>query len=167
MGMIPDNIYLLVEKRLRERWTAIRKAEKALEKAREKATAISSLQTSSGGSKTRSTASRVERAAILIATAEKALETAKEWDCVFRRLDEVFPPDSSNEGFVASLIYGNGMSQSDVVRFTGSARVTVRRRQDRYVNYAALLAATHGLIKSEEVKNCGDSDQEERGPGQD
>lgn len=158
--MIPENIYALVEKRLKERWTAIPKAEKALEKAREKAAAMGSSQTSSGGSKTKSAGSKVERMAILIVTAEKALETAQKWDAVFRKLDAIFPENTS-EGFVASLMYGNGMSQEDVCRFTHCARVTVRRRRDRYVIYAATLAATMGLIKTEEVKSDGGTDPEE------
>ena len=91
---------------------------------------------------------------------KKALETAQKWDAVFRKLDAIFPENTS-EGFVASLMYGNGMSQDDVCRFTHCARVTVRRRRDRYVIYAATLAATMGLIKTEEVKSDGGTDPEE------
>ncbi len=160
MGVIPTDIYIQVENRLKGRWTAIAQAEKVLEKAKAKATAGRSMQTPSGGSKTRSTRSRVERAAILIVTAEKALDTAWKWEEVFRRLDDIFPPDKTNEGFVASLLYGNGMSQEDVCRFTHCARQTVRRRRDRYIGYAALLAADKGLIDMKGMVNDGDADPE-------
>ena len=160
MSLLPEKVYTQVETRLRGRWTAIEKAEKALEKAKARAMAQNSMQASSGGSKTKNTKSRVERAAILIVTAEKALDTAWRWEEVFRAMDNIFPPDKTNEGFVASLMYGNGMSQEDVCRFTHCARQTVRRRRDRYVNYCALLAAHSGLINMEEVRRNGNTDPE-------
>ena len=75
-------------------------------------------------------------------------------------MDEIFPVEDSNEGFVASMLYGNGMSQADLARFTGCSRQTIRMRQDRYVIRCAFLAAQAGLIR-EEVEKYGDTDQKE------
>lgn len=159
-AMIPTEIYTQVENRLKGRWTAIQKAEQALEKAREKARAGNSAPTSSGGQRKHNSKSRVERMAVLIVSAETALDTAWKWEEVFRRMDDIFPPDSTNEGFVASLMYGNGMSQEDVCRFTHCARQTVRRRRDRYINYCALIAAEKGLINMKGLKHNGNIDPE-------
>lgn len=169
MGMIPGKLYATIEKRLRERDTAPAKARRALEAARERAMAISTPGTSSGGSGKKSTPgnSRVERAAVLIAMAERNVEILGKWEEVFRKIDEIFPADSTNEGFVASLMYGNGMSQEEVCRFTGCARQTIRRRRDRYVNYVALLAASEGLITREEMIDHGDTDPEDGGAPED
>lgn len=160
MAMIPAGIYAQVENRLKSRWTAIEKAEQALEKAREKARASGGIPVGIGGGGKRNSNSRVERMAILIVAAENVLDTAWKWDAVFRRMDEIFPPDGSNEGFVASLMYGNGMSQEDVCRFTKCARQTIRRRRDRYINYCALLAAHEGLIDMKGMVDDGDADPE-------
>ena len=89
--------------------------------------------------------------------AEKKLENARKWIAVFQKMDEIFPVEDSNEGFVASMIYGNGMSQADLARFTGCSRQTIRVRQDRYVIRCAFLAAQAGLIR-EEVERYGDAD---------
>ena len=86
----------------------------------------------------------------MLAMAEKQRDDALKWLEVFKKLDAVFPERSTNEGFVASLIYGNGMSQQDVCRFCNCARQTVRRRQDRYVNYCAMIASSYGLIIKDE-----------------
>lgn len=158
MGLIPQDVYMQVENRLKGRWSAIQKAEKALERARIRASAGRSLQASSGGSKAHSKRSRVEQAAIMIVSAEKKLENAWKWEDVFRKMDEIFPADTTNEGFVASLMYGNGMSQEDVCRFTHCTRQTVRRRRDRYITYTALLAADKGLIDMKRMKDDGNTD---------
>lgn len=160
MAMLPAGIYAQVENRLKSRWTAIEKAEQALEKARDKARAGGGVPVGVSGSGKRNVKSRVERMAILVVSAEKTLETAWKWDAVFRKMDEIFPPDTTNEGFVASLMYGNGMSQEDVCRFTHCARQTIRRRRDRYINYCALLAAHEGLIDMKGLVNDGDTDPE-------
>ena len=159
MASIPTGIYMQVENRLKSRWTAIEKAEQALERAKQKARASGGVPVGTGGGPKKSNSkSRVERMAILVVTAEEALKTAWEWDEVFRKMDDIFPPDKTNEGFVASLMYGNGMSQEDVCRFTHCARQTVRRRRDRYINYCALLAAHKGLINMKGMVNDGDPD---------
>lgn len=158
MASIPTGIYNQVENRLKGRWTAIEKAEKSLAQAREKARAGGGVPVGVGNGGKRSCKSRVERMAILVVNAENTLETAWKWEEVFRKMDEIFPPDSTNEGFVASLMYGNGMTQEDVCKFTHCARVTIRRRRDRYINYCALLAANAGLIDMKGMVDDGDAD---------
>ena len=160
MASIPTGIYTQVENRLKSRWTAIEKAEAALERAREKARAAGGVPVGVSGGVKRNVQSRVERMAILVVSAEKTLEIALKWDAVFRKMDEIFPAEKSSEGFVASLMYGNGMSQEDVCRFTHCARQTIRRRRDRYINYCALLAAHEGLIDMKGMVDDGDADPE-------
>ena len=157
MSVIPDAAYELVEKKLLQREKLIRKAEDAVAKARAKATDISAPSGTVSG-KGGIPGSRVERGAMNVIRAEKRLENARRWEAVFRKMDEIFPADDSNEGFVASMIYGNGMSQADLARFSGCSRQTVKLRQDRYVIRCAFLAAQAGLIR-EEVVQDGDADQ--------
>ena len=160
MNVIPEAVYRLVEKKLRKRWTLISKAEEAVARARAKATDISAPSGEGAGSKGGgNSGSRVERGAMMIIRAEKRLEIARKWEAVFRKVDEIYPADS-NEGYVAGMIYGNGMSQADLARFSGCSRQTVKLRQDRYVIRAAFLAAQAGLIR-EEVMINGDADQKE------
>lgn len=148
MAMNPDEIYQIVDRKLRDRNRIIAMADAALERAMEYATGGSTPVIGSGR-KGGNTESRTQRAAIMLATAEEQVQEARKWAEVFRRLDKVFPAKTTNEGFVASLIYGNGMSQQDVCRFCKCDRKTVRRRQDRYIHHAALLAASYGLIDGE------------------
>ena len=161
MNVIPEAVYRLVEKKLRKRWTLISKAEEAVARARAKATDISapSGDGSGAGKGGGSGGSRTERGAMMIIRAEKRLEAARKWEAVFRKVDEIYPADS-NEGYVAGMIYGNGMSQADLARYSGCSRQTVKLRQDRYVIRAAFLAAAAGLIR-EEVRTDGDADQKE------
>ena len=167
MNAIPEAVYRLVEKKLRKRWTMISKAEEAVARARQRATDISapSGENAGAGRGGGSCGSRVERGAMAIIRAEKRLEAARKWEAVFRKVDEIFPEDS-NEGYVAGMIYGNGMSQADLARYSGCSRQTVKLRQDRYVIRAAFLAAAAGLIR-EEVRADGDTDQKKRSPAKD
>lgn len=158
MSVIPDAAYEMVEKKLRQRGKLVRKAEEAVARARAKATDTSAPSGVVGGRKGGTPGSRVERIALSVVRAEKRLEYAKRWEAVFQKMDEIFPAEDSNEGFVASMIYGNGMSQADLARFTGCSRQTIKLRQDRYVIRAAFLAAQAGLIQ-EEVMNDGYTDQ--------
>ena len=162
MSVIPDVAYQIVEKRLRQRGKQLKKAEEAVRRARERATDTSAPAGNTGGGRGRNTSSRVERGALNVIRAEKRLEYVRRWEAVVRKVDEVYPPDDSSEGFVASMIYGNGMSQADLARAGGCSRQTVKLRQDRYVIRAAFLAAQAGLIR-EEVSESGDPDQAERG----
>ena len=145
MAMSPEEIYRLCDRKLRMRQTMLAKAEAAVRKAMDAVGATSSPSGGSGG-KTRAKSDKTQKAAIMLATAEQQRDEALKWLEVFKKLDTVFPEKTTNEGFVASLIYGNGMSQQDVCRFCNCARQTVRRRQDRYVNYCAMIASSYGLI---------------------
>ena len=118
-------------------------------RAREKAKATNAPTGEGCGSKGR-TSDRTGRAAVAVVSAEKQLEKVMMWLHVFETVDLIFPEDSS-EGFVAGLIYGNGMSQQDVCRFTGCTRATVRRRLDRYIYRCALIAAADGLINRKDM----------------
>ena len=161
MSIIPGKVYTLIEKRLRQRCTAMPRALRALESARDRATEIGSPGIGgSMGNKSKPASSRVEKAAILVASAEEYVQELEKWEDVFKQVDSYFPPDKSSEGFVASLMYGNGMSQEDVCRFTNCARQTVRRQRDRYINYIALLAARRGLIREEDMVADGQADPE-------
>jgi len=157
MSVIPEAAYEAVEKKRRQRDKLIRKAEEAVAKARARATDISAPSGGGIGPKGGLPGSRVERGAMNVIRAEKRLENARKWIAVFQKMDEIFPVEDSNEGFVASMIYGNGMSQADLARFTGCSRQTIRVRQDRYVIRCAFLAAQAGLIR-EEVERYGDAD---------
>ena len=160
MNVIPEKVYRAVEKKLRQRGKLLQKAEEALLRARAKATDVSAPSGGGIGPKGGRPGSRTERGAMSILRAEKRVETARKWENVFRKMDEIYPEKDSNEGYVASMIYGNGMSQADLARFSGCSRQTVKLRQDRYVIRCAFLAAQAGLIR-EEVMDDGDTDQKE------
>ena len=161
MNVIPEAVYRLVEKKLRKRWQLISKAEEAVARARAKATDISAPSGEGTGKGGGSGGSRTERGVMMILRAEKRLEAARKWEAVFRKVDESYPADS-NEGYVAGMIYGNGMSQAELARYSRCSRQTVKLRQNRYVIRAAFLAAAAGLIR-EEVMTDGNADQTERG----
>ena len=132
------------------------KAEAMVQKAMDSVGVTSSPSGGVGGSKGSRKSDKTGKAAVMLAMANKQLDDARKWLEVFKKLDAVFPERSTNEGFVASLIYGNGMSQQDVCRFCNCARQTVRRRQDRYVNYCAMLASSYGLIIKDEPDRLSD-----------
>ena len=135
------------------------RAEEKLERARAKAS-LSGTPGEGGGGKGR-TSDRTGRAAVAIVNAERQLEKVMRWIHVFETVDNIYPEDS-NEGFVAGLIYGNGMSQQDVCRFTGCTRTTVRRRLDRYIFRCALIAAADGLIDRKEMLMRADPERGDR-----
>lgn len=149
MAMTPEEIYKLCDSKLRSRRTMLAKAEAMVRKAMDAVGVTSSSGGGNGGKGSRKS-DKTQKAAIMLAMAEKQRDDALKWLEVFKKLDAVFPERSTNEGFVASLIYGNGMSQQDVCRFCNCARQTVRRRQDRYVNYCAMIASSYGLIMKDE-----------------
>lgn len=146
MAMTPEEIYKLCDRKLRNRRTMLTKAEAMVRKAMDQVGITSSpAGGGTGGGKGSRKSDKTQKAAILLAMAEKQRDDALKWMEVFKKLDAVFP-ERTSEGFVASLIYGNGMSQQDVCRFCGCARQTVRRKQDRYINYCAIIASRYGLI---------------------
>ena len=146
MSLIPEAVYEAVEKKLRQRDSMVRKAEEAVARARARATDISApAGPGNGGSRGGMPGSRTERGALAVLRAEKRLEKARAWESVFLQMDEIFPEDT-NEGYVISMIYGNGLSQAELARISDCSRQTVKLRQDRYVIRAAFLAARAGLI---------------------
>lgn len=159
MNLIPDTVYRAVEKKLRQRGKMLQKAEESFARAKAAATDISAPSGPGSGAKGQ-VSSRTERGALNMIRAEKKLEKARAWEKVFRKMDRIYPADS-NEGYVASMIYGNGMSQAELARIGKCSRQTVKMRQDRYIVRAAFLAASAGLI-GEGVKECGDADPEGR-----
>lgn len=146
MSLIPEAVYEAVEKKLRQRDSMVRKAEEAVARARARATDISApAGPGNGGGRGGMPGSRTERGALAVLRAEKRLERARAWENVFLQMDEIFPEDT-NEGYVISMIYGNGLSQAELARISDCSRQTVKLRQDRYVIRAAFLAARAGLI---------------------
>ena len=145
-AMTPEDIYKLCDSKLRSRRTMLAKAEAMVRKAMDAVNATSSPSGGVGGGKGSRKSDKTGKAAVMLAMATKQRDDALKWLEVFKKLDAVFPERSTNEGFVASLIYGNGMSQQDVCRFCNCSRQTVRRRQDRYVNYCAMIASSYNLI---------------------
>lgn len=160
MAMIPDSIFQMIENKLRSRWKMAAAARRKLTKARALANNIAAPSPDQCAGSRHSRNSRVEKAALCVVEAENQMDETMRWLEVFRIMDQIFPEKTSSEGFVASLLYWNGMSQEDVCRFTGCARVTVRRRRDRYVIRTALIAARMGLIRDEEMMtNAADPEE--------
>ena len=156
MAMTPEEIYRLCDSKLRSRRTMLAKAEAMVQRAIDAVGVTSSPSGGAGGGKGSRKSDKTGKAAVMLAMATKQRDDALKWLEVFKKLDSVFPERSTNEGFVASLIYGNGMSQQDVCRFCNCARQTVRRRQDRYVNYCAMIASSYGLIMKDEPERLSD-----------
>jgi DNA-directed RNA polymerase specialized sigma24 family protein len=157
MSIIPETVYQAVEKKLRQRGKTLRRAEEALARARARATDISAPAGAGGGGKGGMPGSRTERGALAVIRAEKRMEKALAWERIWKQMDRIFPTDT-NEGYVAGMIYGNGLSQAELARISGCSRQTVKLRQDRYIIRAAFLAAQAGLIR-EEVMGRGQAYQ--------
>lgn len=159
--IIPETVYEEVERKLRRRDSLIKRAEEDMMRAQAEATDISAPSGPGTGRKGGIPGSRTERGALKLIRAEKRMKTALEWVRIFKEMDRIYPSDS-NEGFVASMIYGNGLTQAELARVCNCSRQTVKLRQDRYVIRAAFLATQAGLIKKG-VFGYGDADQAERG----
>ena len=143
--MTPTETYGFIEKKLRNRWTMKERAEAAVARAVEAAGKRRSAMDGTPGGRGGRKSDPNQKAAIILAEAERQRDEALKWEEVFRKVDRMFP-EKSSEGFIASLIYWNGMTQQEVCRFCKISRQTVRRRIDRYVNYTALVAAGYRLI---------------------
>lgn len=150
--MTPTEIYGYVDRKLRNRWTMVQQAEKAVQRALEEVNKSGGMPGGVTGGKGRRISNPTQKAALILAAAEKKRDEALKWMEVFRRLDAMFP-EKSSEGFIASMIYGNGMTQQEVCKFCKISRQTVRRRLDRYVNYCGMVAASYGLIPQAEEKD--------------
>lgn len=156
--LIPYEVYVLVESKLRRRHLLVARAEIRMMQAQ--ADAEGMLLPSGGkampGGKRRHRKSRAEQAAALIADAESALDNARAWEGVFRLLDKTFPYPGSPEGETAQLLYEQGMSQEDARKILHCDRQTVRRRRDAYITHGALYAAAAGLIAFKKEDEHGD-----------
>jgi hypothetical protein len=159
MMLIPYDVYVLVESKLRRRHLLVARAEIRMMQAQADAQGMllarGGSQAAPGGKK-RHRKSRAEQAAALIADAESALENARAWEGVFRLLDKTFPYPGSPEGETAQLLYEQGMSQEDARKILHCDRQTVRRRRDAYITHGALYAAAAGLIAFKKEDEHGD-----------
>lgn len=144
--IIPEKVYLLVETRLRRRYSDKGTTERLM-MARSAYYPASAPTNRLSVRQTRSTdrmAEQVQR--ILDAEQDAATEAA--WQTVFRRLDRKYPR-TTPEGGVAWLMYHEKHTQAEVCRTLSMDRQTVRRRVDTYIVHCALLAAAAGLIGDE------------------
>ena len=89
MGLIPDTVYLTVEKKLRQRGKALQRAEEAVARAKARATDISAPAGAGGGGKGGTPGSRTERGALAILRAEKRLERVMAWEKVWKQMDKI------------------------------------------------------------------------------
>jgi hypothetical protein len=165
--LIPYEVYVLVESKLKKRHLLIARAELRLLQAQADAQGMllaSGNGQAAPGGKRRHRKSRAEQAAALIADAESALDNARAWEGVFRLLDKTFPFPGSPEGETAHLLYEQGMSQEDARKILRCDRQTVRRRRDAYVTHGALYAAAAGLIEfAKEDEGHGEEIRKGRG----
>ena len=145
MGLIPKEIYRLIEQKRRGRYVAEKKALIRLQEAQAAALCIPSPGAGSGGGKD-GPGDRTGRLALAVAEAEERLETERAWEQVWRLMDRVFSFDATAEGRVAGYLYDNGMSVQETGAACGCSRDAVRRARDAWVCHAALIAAGDGLI---------------------
>lgn len=147
--MIPKTLYTLCDKRLRDRYAAIERAEERLREARARAYSVGGKpENAEGGRGGTPARDGLERKAIRVAEAREALQEALDWDDVFRQLDRIYPPETP-EGTVARYLYGNGLTQADCCRILGRERKRIRALKDTYVINCALLAVQAGLTRME------------------
>lgn len=163
MGVIPDEVYRLVEEKLKARWKLVPQAKAALYRAQQEALSLSAPAMDQDRVRSGKPGNRTQAAALRILEAEEKLAEAEKWADVFRLMNGIFPPDSSVEGAVAAALYDRGLSQEELCRVMRCDRQTVRRRRDNYVCHTALVAASHGLI----AFFAGRSVPDEKGPLED
>lgn len=148
--MIPKTLYDLCERRLRDRYAAIDRAQERLREARARAYSVGGKpENAEGGRGGTPAGDGLERKAISVTEAEEELRRALGWDDIFRRLDRIYPPETP-EGTVARYLYGNGLTQADCCRIMGRERKRIRALKDTYVINCALLAVQAGLARMEE-----------------
>lgn len=150
MAVIPDGLYKQCDARLKDRLTAIERAEERLKEARARAYSVhAGAADPVGGSHATGSGDGLERKAISVAEAEEQLRQALAWDDVFRRLDRIYPPETP-EGQVAHLLYNAGLTQADCCRMMDRDRKRIRELKDSIVVNCALLAVQAGLMRMEE-----------------
>lgn len=159
---IPERVYRLVERKLRQ---AGHLQDRALEQLREaKARAYFPSASMPEGSENQGAdglpdASSIraqgkhdgqERKTLAVLTAEEELAKAEQWEQAIQDTDGVYPR-SSPEGMVAMLYYRLGWTQAAICSRLHIDRQTARRRRDTYVINCALFAAAAGLIELKET----------------
>ena len=149
MAVIPDGLYKQCDARLRERWTAISRAQERLNEAKARAYTVSAAPTDSGGGHGGGTGDALERKAISVQEAEEQLRQALAWDDVFWRLDRIFPP-GTREGEAARYLYTNGLNAADSARAMGISWKTIWDLRNNYIINCALLAVQEGLVTMDE-----------------
>lgn len=152
--LIPVKAYRLVEQKLRERDSLEEKAERRLREARQRAVSIAGPPTDKPSVQSAGQQSRVEGALLLIRQAEEQLDAARKWLDVFRMADAKFPP-SSMEWKVVDRLYRQGKKQKQAAMEMYINKNTVQLFKDRYVYYAAFMAAEEGLVRVREEEQNG------------
>ena len=153
MAMIPEELYQTVERKRRERRTAIKRAREQVARARAKAGSTPGGIMVGDGRRTGGGSSRTEKAALAVVAAEKKLEKVMKWEAVFKQLDEIFPYEETEEGYIAGRLYDQGAIQADISRERGTDRQTIRRRKDIYIFRLILLATAAGLISPGDIRH--------------
>lgn len=144
MALIPKEIYALVERRRRNRYTGETRARLRLQQAQDAAYTLASpgaeapVRTGPGD--------RVGRMALRIAEAEEQLKKEEAWESVWAMMDRIFPSGSTLEGTVAGMLYDSGMTQRGAALACKTSREAVCRARDNWVCHAALIAAADGLV---------------------
>lgn len=147
--MIPRELYALCDKRLRDRYAAIERAEERLREAEARACSVGGKpENAEGGHGGTPSGDGLERKAIRLAEARETLRAALDWDDVIRRLERIYPPETP-EGTVARYLYDEGLTQADCCRLMGRERKRIRELKDAYVINCALLAVQAGLARME------------------
>lgn len=147
MAIIPETIYRLVDKKLRDRHTLVPRAEMDLLAAQSAAVSCSAPPMDADRVSGSGDGKRLEKAVLRVIAAEKALHDAREWLAVIRLLDAAFPFPGTVEGEIANILYERGENMTQACGRLKCDRQTVRRRKDNYVIYGALIAASKGLIQ--------------------
>lgn len=153
MAMIPEELYEFAEKKRRARRTAIQRARDQVARARAKAGSTPGGIMAGSGSRKSGGDSRTEKAALAVVEAEKKLEKARKWEKVFRELDEIFPFNDTDEGYIAGRLYDQGAQMADISRERGVDRQTIRRKKDKYIFQLILLATAAGLIRPGDIRH--------------
>ena len=156
MAILPKAVYRQTEKQLRDRWKMLPRARQKLYRAQQQVYSVHGAQADFSGGSHPGNADRLSAGALRILQAEEDVQRAEAWMDVFRMMDRTFPFESTSEGLVAGLLYGNGMTVEEVCRATGSKRTTVIHRRDNYVCHCALFAAAAGLIQIREDEHDAD-----------
>ena len=151
MPLIPKEVYSLVERKRRARWVAEKRAMLKLQEAQ--AAAFSLGSPGAGGAGGRSgPGDRVGKLALRVVEAEDNLETARKWENVWRLMDRVFPFDKTKEGYIAGLLYDNGMTDKEIANVCRCSTSAVYRLRDNWVCHAAMIAVGEGLITIREAE---------------